>query len=225
MDKNNQFVKMPIMTASGTVFGYEVLLREFNGITLDTFNRYPELYTEFCYEILSAIYSLDNNQKVRQKDQKLFINLTLDQLLSSGALTFLDKCYITHSSVENVIIEITENEMLYQNTAMLQERILLFRTFGYQFAIDDFGVEHSNFQRVFDIRPDYIKLDSKMVIAYSEQAQLNPAFKYLIDFCHQINTQVIAEGIENEKTYKSLTLDKVDYFQGYLFGLPQQLDL
>ncbi|ACA86628.1 EAL domain-containing protein [Shewanella woodyi] len=225
MDKNNQFVKMPIMTASGTVFGYEVLLREFNGISLDTFNRYPELYTEFCFEILSVISSLDNYHKIRQKGESLFINLTLDQLLSDGALTFLNQFYRSDSKVDDVIIEITENEMLYQNTAMLQERILLFRALGYQFAIDDFGVEHSNFQRVFDIRPDFIKLDSKMVITYSEQEQLNPAFKHLIDFCHQINTQVIAEGIESEKTYKRLTLDKVDYFQGYLFGQPQRLDL
>lgn len=226
MNKNHHFVKMPIMTSSGTVLGFEVLLRKFNGIPLSTFNLYPELFTEFTYEFLHSIFILDTSQIIRDDNEFLFINLTIDQLLSNGTLSFLTECNESNVKMVNVIIEITENEMFnIHDKEKISERILLFRTFGYQFAIDDFGVEHSNFQRVFDIKPEFIKLDREMIINYSEQEKPSQAFEQLIGFCHKIDTKVIAEGIESEKIYTKLIAAGVDYFQGYYFGLPKVIPI
>lgn len=89
-NNDHSYAKMPIVCASsGKTLGYELLLRKFNGIALNTFNRYPELYSELSYPMLQKKISLDQAGKIRKSGQHLFINFTPAQLLCAGTLEFL----------------------------------------------------------------------------------------------------------------------------------------
>ncbi|MDK1285738.1 EAL domain-containing protein [Pseudoalteromonas umbrosa] len=222
MDKDIQLVRMPILsTANNEIIGFEVLLRMFHGIPVTIFNLHPELYAELSFELLKAIFTKDKLGLIRNSEQLLFINFTIPQLLSEGTLRFLISLDEKETILNNVVIEITEHELLNQSQEVI-ERILLLKKFNCRFAVDDFGNKNSNFYNVFELKPDYIKLDGNMVHRYSMEKEPAPLAK-LIQLCHELNIEVIAEGIENKEMYDTLSNISSDYLQGYYFGLPEQI--
>ncbi|SFC13109.1 EAL domain-containing protein [Pseudoalteromonas denitrificans] len=220
---DNSFVKMPIIsTEKENILGYEILLRTFRGIPLSIFNRNPELFTELSFPMLEAIYKLDAAGKIRDSKQLLFLNLTVHQYLSKGTLDFLYQEYNHKDKAKNVVIELTEQELDYK-TEQLKERTLIFKCLDFKLAIDDFGVKGSNFQRVFELSPHYIKLDRGIIARYNS-SQVN--HKVLIEFvklCHTLNKKVIIEGIETKQQYQLAKTCQADYVQGFYFGLPQYI--
>jgi len=221
MSTNITFATMPIVSAiNSELLGYEILLREYNSLSLDLFNRNIELYTEFSFELLQKILEIDATKKFRTENELLFINFTVKQLLSAGTLTFLIMAEEKNIKLHNIVIEITEREALFSDIH-IKERILLFKRFGCQFAIDDFGAEHSNFKSVFELKPNFIKLDGEMVSQYCEANVPTLPLKKLVSLCHELDAKVIAEGVESIHIYNKLKEINVDYFQGYYLGKPE----
>jgi len=240
-NNDHSYVKMPLVsTASGNIVGFEVLLRQFNGISLATFNRNPELYSELSFPMLNEIFSLDQAGKIRNKDQFLFINLTPAQLLCSGTLTFLTQLFyckyqqaeendqtsqeplqvsLVHQ-VNKVVIELTEHD-LDCDIDKLKERLLLFMCFGFTFAIDDFGAKASNFQRVFEVDHDFIKLDRGLLFRFNARNSDKAHLHHLVSYFHQLNKKVIVEGVETLEDYEVAKACGADYLQGFHFGLPE----
>jgi len=230
-NKDNVYAKMPIVCSStGSTKGFELLLKEFRGISLEVFNRYPDLYTELSYSMLENIFKLDRLSLIREKGQLLFVNMTVSQLISKSTLDFLLTLYRpsqyikvkkpTDCFFDNIIIEITEQEIDY-DWQRLTERQLLLKSFGFKFAIDDFGIKASNFQRVFEFDPDIIKIDREIIVR--SNINKNP-LKYLVSLCHNLDKKVVIEGIETEQHFILAKECKADYLQGYYFGLPQHIN-
>lgn len=229
---DNIYVKMPIVCASTDVIkGYELLLRRFRGISLEVFNRNPELYTELSQPMLENVFNLDRTGLIRTKRELLFINMTVSQFISTGTLDFLRTLYISNQGlkgnqasnnfIENIVIEITEQELNF-DWDKLTERRLLLKNLGFKFAIDDFGIKASNFQRAFEFEPDIIKLDREIIVRCNTDK--NP-LKHLVNLCHNLNKKVIIEGIETEQQFIQAKECQADYLQGYYFGLPEKINL
>jgi len=221
MNNITTFHKMPIVSAvTDRVIGFEILLKNFQGLPLKIFNDYPELYSEFSLQLLKEILHLDQQKKLRATSELLYLNVTPDQFLSHGTLEFLYYLHESNYRLENLVIEFTEHK-LHCDLWRIKERILLFKQHNCQFAIDDFGIKVSNFQRVFEIKTEFIKVD-RSVITRSESAQANQdALTELVNFCHKLNKKVIVEGIETKAQLKQAKICGADYLQGYLFGLPE----
>ena len=224
MNNNEQhFVKMPIISAlTDEPIGFEILLRKFRGISLEVFNRNPELYSELSFPLLQEIFELDVSGKIRGQGSLLYINLTPQQILCQGTLDFLYRLHHTGQCFTDIVIEMTEQE-LDCDQKRLKERLLLFKRFGFQLAIDDFGVKASNFQRVFHIDPNFIKLDRGFVVGYTAEKSNKSTLDKLVGFCHNLNKKVIVEGIETKQHYKLAKECSADYMQGYYFGLPEDI--
>ncbi|PKM86033.1 MAG: hypothetical protein CVU87_13290 [Firmicutes bacterium HGW-Firmicutes-12] len=59
---------------------------------------------------------------------------------------------------ENIVIEITE-ERFNGELSKLAEILGYYRRIGCKIAIDDFGSNFSNFERIAVVKPDIIKVD------------------------------------------------------------------
>ena len=229
-NSDNIYVKMPIVCAStGVIKGFELLLRRFRGISLEVFNRNPELYTELSQPMLENVFDLDRAGLIRAQGQSLFINMTVSQFICTETLEFLRTLYFSHQGqnesntsdyfIENIIVEITEQE-LNVDWDKLTERKLLLKSLGFKFAIDDFGIKASNFQRVFEFEPDIIKLDREIIVRCNSDK--NP-LKHLVNLCHNLNKKVIIEGVETEQQFIQAKECQADYLQGYYFGFPEKI--
>lgn len=119
---------------------------------------------------------------------------------------------------QRVVVEITENET--PDERVLEEATRYYRDIGCLVAIDDFGAGHSNFNRIWRLKPDIIKLDRSMIY----QAALDPAARRglvgIAGLLHEIGALVLAEGIETEEEARVVVQAEVDLLQGYFLQRP-----
>ena len=62
----------------------------------------------------------------------------------------------------NVVIEILETGV--SDESQLVDAVNLYRSLGCKVAIDDFGVGFSNFDRLWRLRPDFVKIDRSIIL-------------------------------------------------------------
>lgn len=95
------------------------------------------------------------------------------------------------------------------------------RRHGIRLAIDDFGVGHSNLERVKLIRPNIIKIDGgwfRQIAAIPAAASL---FRSFVAGLHDLGTQVLVEGIETSEQLACAVEANANYLQGFLFSRPR----
>ena len=85
-------------------------------------------------------------------------------------------------------------------------------------VIDDFGAGHSNFDRVFRLEPNIIKLDRSLVVESLHNPTNRRMVKAVSTLIQEAGSLVLMEGIETEDE-AILAIDSgVDLAQGYYFG-------
>ena len=110
------------------------------------------------------------------------------------------------------IVTLTEGDMM--------EQIERLRQAGYQIAIDDFGMENSNFSRLLELHPDYIKIDGAFIKNILEDKKSQIIVDAIVEICQKSGIKVVAEYVTSEDIYAYLKERGVDYAQGYLIGQP-----
>ncbi|RJS93085.1 EAL domain-containing protein [Salinisphaera sp. Q1T1-3] len=122
---------------------------------------------------------------------------------------------------EEVVIELLEGRI--DDEPALLEAINFFREMGAMVALDDFGAGHSNFDRLWRVTPDIIKLD-RTLITEAEQhrgSRLRRILPNLVSLMHEAGSLVLCEGIETEDQAMVAMEADVDFVQGFYFGYPR----
>ena len=153
-------------------------------------------------------------------DYEFSINITANDIKLGYLDQFLD--FNTNKfNVEprRVTLELLEDIKTLTEENML-EQINALRAKGFQIALDDFGVENSNYSRLIELKPDYLKIDGVFIkdILNSEDHQI--IVRSIIDFCKAIDVQVVAEFVSSEAILELLKEMGVDFVQGYYIGEP-----
>ncbi len=118
-----------------------------------------------------------------------------------------------------VVLEILEDiTMLNDNKLLVQINNL--RKLGFQIAIDDFGAMNSNFSRLLEISPDYLKIDGIFIknICSSKKSQI--IVEAIVHVCKQSNIKVIAEFVHSKEVQEKILELGIEYSQGYYFSEP-----
>ncbi|MFL6698283.1 MAG: EAL domain-containing protein [Vitreoscilla sp.] len=119
---------------------------------------------------------------------------------------------------EQVVIEVLESTL--PDDPGFDHRIEELRELGCLVSLDDFGAGHSNFDRVFRLRPEIVKLDRSVVVRAEVDAHARRIASQMVSLLHECGCLVLMEGIEtDEGAYTALRCD-VDFVQGYHFGRP-----
>lgn len=117
-----------------------------------------------------------------------------------------------------VVVEIIEGAIA--DEAILSASVQLYKDMGCLVAIDDFGAGHSNFERIWQLVPDIVKLDRSIIV----QALNNPAPRRvlpgIISLIHAVGSLVLIEGVETADEAMIAMDTGVDLVQGYYFGGP-----
>lgn len=117
-----------------------------------------------------------------------------------------------------VVLEILEARQ--ETTAVLADAVAALRQHGFLVALDDFGAGFTNLGRVWDLRPDVVKLDRELICKAASSYRNARSLLRLVDLLHDIGTFIVVEGIETEEQ-ALLCLDcDADFVQGYYFAKP-----
>ncbi len=151
----------------------------------------------------------------------LFLNLNPSVMLQGRkAGSFFTPTLLKNSGVghHRVVVEILEKDI--EDDALLVESIDHYRNNGCLIAIDDFGAGSSNFDRIWKLKPDIVKLDRSIITHAEDNIRARRILPSLVSLIHQAGCLVLLEGIETE-TQALITMDAdVDFVQGYYFAKP-----
>lgn len=119
---------------------------------------------------------------------------------------------------KHIVLDFTRSETP-RDIAHLKGICEFGRSRGYSIALDDIESMESAKKLIPDIKPDFVKLDMKLVRQY-ENPKKREMIANLVQFIHESGGTVIAEGIETEAMHVALKELGADLFQGYHFSPP-----
>jgi len=116
-------------------------------------------------------------------------------------------------------IEVTEQQ-LYAHQDDLVRSLNSLREAGLKVAIDDFGIEGSNVDRLLQIPSDVVKIDRSFVSEIDREEKAEARLKAILDIVRTESRTAIAEGVERRAQATILRDMGVTYGQGYLWHAP-----
>ena len=125
----------------------------------------------------------------------------------------------TGISPNRVVIEILESEI--DDRFYLRNLIRHFRELGCLIAIDDFGAGHSNFDRIWELEPDIVKIDRSLIHGAGTSSRVERILTGIVSLIHEVGSLVIIEGIETEREALVAIAANADMVQGFYFARPQ----
>ena len=145
------------------------------------------------------------------------VNISLRQFMQNNLHEvigeILDETGLTPEYLE---LEITESMALDVNYTMrVLKRI---KSLGVSISIDDFGTGYSSLSYLSQFPIDRLKIDQSFVRNLNSSNQA--IIKSIIDIAHNLNIEVIAEGVETEEHVNFLHGQMCKEAQGYYFSKP-----
>ena len=116
-------------------------------------------------------------------------------------------------------LEITER-MALERIPDIRERVARLRKLGYRIAVDDLGEGYSGLNSFAQLEPDVVKLDMTLIRGIDTTPTKRKMVHALASLCLELQTPLVAEGVETEAERNILVGLGADLFQGYLFARP-----
>ena len=102
----------------------------------------------------------------------------------------------------------------------LRETVAYYQQLGCLTAIDDFGAGHSNFERIWNLSPDIVKLDRKLLTRATDDHKARQILNGIVSLLHQSGCLVLLEGVETHDQAMIAIDAGVDFVQGFYFSRP-----
>lgn len=118
-----------------------------------------------------------------------------------------------------LVLEITEHDHVADYGPLLAE-IDRLRARGVRIAVDDAGSGYASMRHIIHVAPDYIKLDISLTRGIEADRMRQALASSLIEFGHQTDCQIVAEGVETAAELITLRNLGVDKAQGYFLSRP-----
>lgn len=121
--------------------------------------------------------------------------------------------------IRQIIFEFTEREAVV-DPGHLSRILSYYQKTGFSTAIDDFGAGFSGLNLLSEISPNIVKLDRALIRGIDENTRKQIIVQHIVAMARQLNTKVIAEGIETQGEADTLSQLGIGLLQGYFFAKP-----
>jgi diguanylate cyclase (GGDEF)-like protein len=116
-------------------------------------------------------------------------------------------------------LEITENTVMQDiNHAIAVLECL--RDIGVRISIDDFGTGHSSLAQLKNIPLHELKIDKSFIMSMLGDEKNEAIVRTVIELAHNMQLDVVAEGVEDEDTLRQLSELGCEQAQGYFMSKP-----
>lgn len=230
MEYKLKSVFQPIYKIQGgqaELIGYEALVRVFdsekNVIPPDFFaSVQPD--DQFFVDWLCRTLHLSNFAAGNHKGKQVFINLTPTSFKNFAksdqeVTTLADRIAELGLHPSQMVCEITEHPADSQELLVVIAK--RFQEAGIRVAVDDFGVGHSNFERVCALRADIVKLDRLWCLEMRQTLATDQLARNMISQFDQMGVDIVYEGVETEADIGFALDTPISYLQGFYLGRPE----
>ncbi|SDI34746.1 diguanylate cyclase (GGDEF) domain-containing protein [Pseudomonas panipatensis] len=151
------------------------------------------------------------------------INLSFRQFQDSQLLPTLQRL-IAERGVDArwLEFELTETAVMRRSDQVLQTMQALGQL-GVRFSLDDFGTGFSSFVHLNSLPITLLKIDKSFVGGMHERPENRQLVRAMINLAHNLNLEVVAEGVETVEQQMQLRQFGSDQVQGYWISRPLPL--
>lgn len=129
----------------------------------------------------------------------------------------------TGMAPQTLHLEITESVAM-ADPDKTRQTLAQLKAQGVQICIDDFGTGHSSLGRLRRFPVDILKIDRSFVAHMDADFSAQAIVQLIIDFAHNVNLKLIAEGIETAEQVSQLRDAHCEFGQGYFFSKAVDVD-
>lgn len=161
---------------------------------------------------------------LEEYDIKISMNISPVQLLQAGFVTEITNAFNRYGLKEHSIsIEITET-FLMTSFDMIIEKLKLLQSRGFDIHLDDFGTGYSSLLYLKELPIDAIKIDKEFTKYSNSDKHSKAIINMIISLSKNLDLNVIAEGVEDDKQFKFLQRAGCDIIQGYFIGKAMKIE-
>jgi diguanylate cyclase (GGDEF)-like protein len=120
---------------------------------------------------------------------------------------------------ERLQLEITEGALMADPRRVLATISRLHRI-GVAIALDDFGTGYSSLQHLRRLPLSEVKVDRSFVLGMADDADDAAIVRSMIELAGALGLRVVAEGVEDERTWRMLYAAGCDAAQGWFYARP-----
>ncbi len=161
-------------------------------------------------------------KKFSDTDFGFSINITSTDLY----LNFLEEYLLRSAKKHNICPSRVSLEILEDIDTLDTKEILTqlnsLRYHGFKISIDDFGSRSSNFSRLLEFSPDYLKIDGSFIKNILSDKKSLTIVEAIVLLCKKSNIKVVAEFVHSKDVQAKVKELGIEYSQGYYFGEPKE---
>ena len=219
----------PILCAdSNAIYSYEVLGRYIDNDgtvkSLGPFFSDTNTTHEEALKIDRMVRRYALKKYVEEKrTEYLFINIRLawldnyiDNPEELPTIQWVSEFGIT---TDRIVIEITEEEFVASDAHI--NVLSYYKNAGFRIALDDYGQNASNIDRLAQIQPDIIKINIDYIHKSVKSYHYREYLKALTSYAEAVGIEVLYEGIETQQQLDICMSSRGRFYQGFLFAYPQ----
>ena len=154
----------------------------------------------------------------------LSVNLSAQVIEQAGFVEAVERLVKrNHTPPSSLTFEVTETFGL-RDRSTAKENLIGLRECGFRLSIDDFGTGEAGLTYLAEIASDELKLDRRFISGIVTSQRERTITRAMIGLAHDLNQEVVAEGIEDLATLEALRMLGCDVAQGYYVGRPMAFD-
>lgn len=213
--------------STGTACGAEALVRwqhpQHGMLATGDFIKLAEhtgLITPLTHWVLEAACSQSYAWHGEGLDWPISVNLSAQDLRDPNLLDSIRGTFATWGiSPERIQFELTESALMADPVGA-QEVLGRLKDLGVDLFIDDFGTGYSSLAYLQKLPVDSIKIDQSFVGNILTSADSAIIVRSTIELGHNLNLDVVAEGVDSEGVWERLGALGCDTAQGYFISTP-----
>lgn len=154
------------------------------------------------------------------KEYIISVNISAVQLKNRKFVTQI-KNIIQETRLKPALLEIEITESVFIES--FDETNLILKELkkqGIKVSLDDFGTGYSSLAYLKKLPIDTLKIDKAFINDIETDSSNTILAETIVRMAHDLNLQVIAEGVETQTQLECLEKLSCDYIQGYLFSKP-----
>ncbi|TKT80376.1 EAL domain-containing protein [Aquamicrobium sp. LC103] len=175
-------------------------------------------------ETLTRTLHLLNAARFLDDRSKIFVNFDpsvySERRLTEAAIR--DMRLVLHETgidPDRVVCEVTEQRS--RSELQLSTFVSVLRDRGFRIAVDDFGAESSDMERVTTLKPDIVKFDAHWISRLMETRPGVALLKVMVSQIADRGIETVFEGIEQGRQLELAEQAGADLVQGYALARPR----
>ena len=119
-----------------------------------------------------------------------------------------------------LVIEVTESSV-FTDPVRIRDVLIRLDEFGVFLSLDDFGTGFSSLGHLKSLPVGEIKIDRSFVAEMASNAADSAIVHTTIQLAHRLGKRVVAEGVEDEETWRLLAAAGCHLIQGFELSRPR----